>query len=79
MSESWCPICGVSGPIMQGGVWGDFPHDHRPDLSGLDDGPCLPGRAPRKKAHPKTPEEYRDIRARAWATRRATYGQHGHR
>lgn len=38
---------------------------------GLDDGPYLPGMAPRKKAEPKTPEELRAIRAKAWATRKA--------
>lgn len=65
-----CPICG-GGKIMVRGVWGCFPHDHRPDLSGLDDGPHLPGHAPRKKPAPKPPEEIRAIRLRAWATRRA--------
>lgn len=39
--------------------------------TGLDDGPYLPGYAPRKKAEPKTPEELKAIRAKAWATRRA--------
>lgn len=74
-----CPTCGASGPIMKGGQWGYFPHDHKPDMSGLDDGPYLAGRAPRKKAAPKSPAEMKDIRARAWATRRAKYGEHGHR
>lgn len=46
--------------------------DHKADLSGLDDGPYLPGRAPRKRAAPKSPEAMRGIRARAWATRRST-------
>lgn len=54
-------------------------HDHRPDLSGLDDGPYLPGHAPRKKPAPKSAAEIHDIRARAWATRRQKYGQWGHR
>lgn len=45
--------------------------DHKPDLSGLDDGPYLPGCAPRKKPAPKTTEELREIRAKAWATRHA--------
>lgn len=44
--------------------------DNRPDNTGLDDGPYLPGRAPRKKPARKSPEEYRAIRAKAWATRR---------
>lgn len=30
--------------------------DHKPDLTGLDDGPYLPGQAPRKKAAPKSRE-----------------------
>ena len=51
-------------------------HDHRPDNSGLDDGPALPAR---KRPAPKPADEIRDIRARAWATRRLKYGQHGHR
>ena len=74
--ETSCAICG-GGPIMVRGVWGDFPHDHKPDLSGLDDGPYLI--ASRKKPAPKTPAEMSDIRARAWATRRAKYGRYGHR
>lgn len=54
-------------------------HDHRPDQSGLDDGPWLPGHAPRKKAAPKSASEIAEIRARAWATRRRTLGPSGHR
>lgn len=54
-------------------------HDHRPDQSGLDDGPYLKGRAPRKKPTPKTADETRDIRSRAWKTRREKYGKYGHR
>lgn len=54
-------------------------HDHKPDLSGLDDGPYLPGHAPRKKPAPKPSEELTEIRSRAWATRRAKYGKYGHR
>lgn len=45
--------------------------DERPDGSGLDDGPPIPGRAPRKKADPKSADELRAIRRKAWATRRA--------
>ena len=52
-------------------------HDHRPDNTGLDDGP--PISAPRKKPAPKSATELRDIRKRAWATRRERYGQWGHR
>lgn len=47
--------------------------------TGLDDGPYLPGCAPRKKPEPKTPEELKTIRARAWETRRDSYGERGHR
>jgi hypothetical protein len=46
---------------------------------GLDDGPYLPGREPRKKPEPKSAAETKDIRSRAWATRREKYGKHGHR
>lgn len=52
-------------------------HDHKPDNSGIDDGPPLPGT--RKKYKPKPPNEMREIRARAWATRREKYGPRGHR
>lgn len=41
--------------------------------TGLDDGPYLPGKAPRKKAAQKTPEEWEAIRQKAWATRRAAH------
>lgn len=68
--ENYCAICG--GALT-------FAHDHQPDQSGLDDGPWLPGRAPRKRPDPKTQEEIADIRARAWATRRQKYGERGHR
>lgn len=46
---------------------------------GLDCGVWLPGRAPRNKSAPKSPEEMAAIRAQAWATRRAQYGEFGHR
>ena len=65
--EEKCGICGGSGPF----------HDHRPDGSGLDDGPPL--RAERKKASAKPAAELRAIRARAWTTRREKYGPRGHR
>lgn len=45
---------------------------------GLDCGPYLPGQAPRKRPTPKSAEQMADIRARAWATRRAKYGEAGH-
>jgi transcriptional regulator with XRE-family HTH domain len=42
--------------------------------TGLDDGPYLPGYEPKAytKPTPKTPEENRVIRAKAWETRRKT-------
>jgi len=67
-----CPVC--FDPLV-------CPHDHKSDKSGLDDGPYLdeyPFKQ-RKKAEPKDAETIREIRARAWATRRAKYGQSGHR
>ena len=36
--------------------------DHKPDGSGLDDGPWLPGKGPRAKAAPKSQEELAAIR-----------------
>lgn len=62
-----CLICGA--PLT-------WEHDHRGDNTGLDDGPPL--HPPRKRPDPKTGEEYRAIRDRAWATRRQKYGQRGH-
>lgn len=53
--------------------------DRRPDLTGLDDGPYLPGHGPRKRPAPESPEEMAEIRAKAWATRRAMHGPRGHR
>ena len=53
--------------------------DNRSDGSGLDDGVFLPGQAPRKKPAPKDAAEIARIRAAAWSTRRAKYGEHGHR
>jgi hypothetical protein len=55
--------------------------DRRPDGTGLDDGPPLPPSmgGPRKRPPPKSPAQLAEIRARAWATRRARYGQAGHR
>lgn len=65
-----CPTC--SG-LMSTGY-----HDHRDDLSGLDDGPPLHGVA-RKKPAPKPADEMREIRMRAWTTRREKLGPKGHR
>lgn len=42
--------------------------------TGLDCGPDFS----RKKPAPKSAEELKDIRARAWATRRVKYGERGH-
>jgi hypothetical protein len=39
-------------------------------LDHIDNGPYLPGKKPRKKPDPKSPEELADIRRRAWETRR---------
>lgn len=66
-------ICAVCGRDMT-----DWYHDHKTDNSGLDDGPYLPGCAPRKRLPPKSVEELKAIRERAWATRRAKYGPRGH-
>jgi hypothetical protein len=63
-----CAVCGA--PLT-------WQHDHRADNIGIDDGPPLC--AERKKPPAKSPDETRDIRARAWATRRQKYGQQGHR
>lgn len=68
MSDDICPVCfGVMS----------FPHDHKSDNSGLDDGPFI--RPQRKKQAPKAAAELKQIRHRAWQTRRERYGQHGHR
>ena len=51
--------------------WIRLPHDHKPDGSGLDDGPWIA--KPRKKMEAKPPEVVAEIRRRSWATRR---GEH---
>lgn len=64
--------------------WGDLvakgasQGDHKPDGSGLDDGPYLPGQAPRKRVV-KTADEKAEARRKAWETRRNIYGQKGHK
>lgn len=68
LTDGFCHVCG--GPLS-------FEHDHRPDNSGLDDGPEI--RPKRKRPVAKSQAETRSIRARAWATRREKYGEHGHR
>lgn len=52
---------------------------HGPDCDGrdLDCGPDF-SRQYTKRAAPKSAEEIAEIRARAWATRRAKYGPNGH-
>lgn len=64
--------------IRVGNVVGECVCGHTP-CDGLDCGVFLPGEAPRKKMAAKSPEEMAEIRARAWATRRAKYGRYGHR
>ena len=68
MSAALCEICCV--PMT-------WPHDHRADNTGLDDGPPL--YTERKRPAPKPAAEIKEIRARAWATRREKYGKYGHR
>lgn len=74
-----CPSCGKA--LVQ--VEYDFQwcqtcdHDSKPNGTGLDDGPPL--NAERKKPAPKSIDEMKSIRARAWSTRRAMYGKRGHR
>lgn len=61
-----CPVCG----------WlSTFSHDHKADLSGLDDGP---DDHKRRKPFPVSPEVLSEIRRRAWETRREKYGKYGH-
>lgn len=43
--------------------------------TGLDDGPYLPGKGPRKTPAPNTPEELKAIRAKAWETRRLPHSK----
>lgn len=64
----YCTICGCEL---------SWKHDHKPDNTGLDDGPPL--YTERKKPVPKSADEMREIRSRAWATRRAMHGERGHR
>jgi hypothetical protein len=62
---------------LQCGAWDDVAHQHLSDQTGLDDGVPIKGRF-RKKMTPKPAEVMAEIRKRAWATRRAKYGSHGH-
>ena len=54
-----------------------WPCIHGTDCEGLGID-CGPDQS-RRKPSPKTPLELADIRSRAWATRRAKYGERGHR
>lgn len=55
----------------------DWPCVHGADCQGLGID-CGPDQS-RRKPLPKSATELADIRARAWATRRAKYGERGHR
>ncbi len=48
-------------------------------MGGLDDGPWLPGHAPRRRPKRKRPSELKAIREKAWETRRRKLGPKGHR
>lgn len=48
-------------------------------MTGLDDGPWLPGHKPRKRPKRKAAVELKAIRAKAWETRKKQLGPKGHR
>ena len=52
-------------------------HDHKPDNTGLDDGP--PIERERKPYTLKPGTDIKEVRRKAWATRRKKYGPRGHR
>lgn len=64
--------------------WGDLAAkgqsqgDNKPDGSGLDDGPYLPGQAPRKRVV-EPADKKAETRRKAWETRRHIYGKKGHK
>lgn len=60
----FCESAGITGSVLRRTIPGH-------GSTGLDDGPYLPGKAPRKKPEKKTPEELRAIRLKAWETRRS--------
>lgn len=62
-----CPVCGAEAT---------FAHDHRYDQSGLDDGPLI--KTPSKPTKRKTARAMKEIRRKAWETRRGKYGEAGH-
>lgn len=63
-------VCEICGSLTT------FEHDHKDDLSGLDDGPEL---AAKRKRRSTPAGNVREIRLRAWETRRVRYGSRGHR
>ncbi len=65
---------------LAGGEGRRWPCVHGADCdgAGLDCGPDFT-RQYTKRAAPKSASEMSEIRARAWATRRAMYGERGHR
>lgn len=63
-----------SGPVREAGRW---PCVHGADCEGLGID-CGPDQS-RRKPPPKSARELAGIRAQAWATRRAKYGERGHR
>lgn len=63
--------------IKQGKVLGECLCGTEP-CTGLECGVFLPGQAPRAAGKAKSTLQLRGIRARAWATRRAKYGEAGH-
>jgi len=67
----------MSRLLTHGNIVGACICGHDP-CDGLDCGVFLPGQAPRKKPSPKFADEMAGIRVRAWATRRARYGERGH-
>ena len=64
--------------IIVGNVIGECVCGNDP-CDGLDCGIYLPGRIPRKPYPKKSQSVVAEIRRRAWVTRRAKWGQHGHR
>lgn len=68
----------MSAPIITVGAIAGLCICGRSPCEGLDCGPFLPGQAPRRRPPAKSPAEHAVIKARAWATRRARYGQCGH-
>ena len=68
--EGFCSIC------LAETTW---PHDHKDDRTGLDDGPFRDEKPRGKWTDGKSQAEISAIRLGAWETRREKHGQHGHR